>query len=58
MTGGGILSTVMDANVPPTTGDQNTAVEFIGFLDGRFCRHQYADRFVHDERLGSRARLA
>jgi len=37
MTGGGILSTVMDANIPPTTGDQNTAVEYTGFLDGTFA---------------------
>jgi hypothetical protein len=30
---GGVLSTVDDAAVPATTGDQNTAVEFLGFLE-------------------------
>ncbi len=37
MTAGGILSTVPDGDVPPTTGDQNTAVEYTGFLDIPFA---------------------
>lgn len=28
------LSTIADSNVPPTTGDQNTRIDFLGFLDG------------------------
>jgi hypothetical protein len=36
MNAGGLLSTVSDGN-GATTGDQNTAVEFTGFLDGPFA---------------------
>jgi len=33
MDAGGTLGTVPDGDVPPTTGNQNTAVEYTGFLD-------------------------